>query len=62
MFLDFFSAEPSLDVTCDDDEFRCGVTGTCIPVAWKCDKHMDCQDGSDEASCPVQTCAPNFFS
>ena len=35
---------------CSGDDFACG-DGTCIAASWKCDAIVDCDDGSDEASC-----------
>ena len=35
---------------CHDDEVQC-ADGTCITAAWRCDRHLDCDDGSDELDC-----------
>uniref|UniRef100_A0A8C5MWH1 Transmembrane serine protease 15 n=1 Tax=Leptobrachium leishanense TaxID=445787 RepID=A0A8C5MWH1_9ANUR len=35
---------------CNVTEFHCG-SEECVPVAVVCDKHQDCNDGSDEAQC-----------
>lgn len=39
-------------VVCDSDEFSCD--NGCIPSAFVCDGDLDCYDGKDEATCPVQ--------
>ena len=28
----------------------------CIPISWKCDSDVDCEDGSDEAECEKASC------
>lgn len=34
----------------------------CIPLSWKCDGHVDCENGSDEPStCEQRTCSQNQF-
>jgi len=35
---------------CHDDEFQCR-DGGCVPTSWRCDRHSDCDDGSDEDDC-----------
>lgn len=35
---------------CSEWLFRCN-NGKCIPYWWKCDKVIDCEDGSDEEQC-----------
>lgn len=46
--------------TCTDEEFRCR-SGQCVSLSFVCDSDSDCDDGSDEASCPVPTCGPGSF-
>lgn len=36
--------------SCKENEFECSDT-TCISLSWKCDRHIDCTDGSDEIEC-----------
>lgn len=45
---------------CTDEEFRCS-SGQCVSKSFVCDKDSDCDDGSDESSCPVSTCSPGSF-
>ena len=44
-----------LEVTengCTEDEYRCRVTGVCIPSEWICDGEIDCSvSASDEEKC-----------
>ncbi|KAF3846858.1 hypothetical protein F7725_003936 [Dissostichus mawsoni] len=39
---------------------RCG-SGQCVSSSFVCDDEADCDDGSDEASCPPVTCSPAAF-
>ncbi|EEC19315.1 lipophorin receptor, putative [Ixodes scapularis] len=41
---------------CGEAEFRC-INGGCISIAWRCDKDIDCVDGSDEGGCTAFTSA-----
>lgn len=45
---------------CTDEEFRCR-SGQCVSLSFVCDSDSDCDDGSDEASCPARTCSPGSF-
>uniref|UniRef100_A0A8C4P0F1 Low density lipoprotein receptor a n=1 Tax=Dicentrarchus labrax TaxID=13489 RepID=A0A8C4P0F1_DICLA len=42
------------------NEFRCR-NGQCVSSSFVCDDEADCDDGSDEASCPPVTCSPTSF-
>lgn len=42
------------DNSCSATAFTCW-SGQCIPLRWRCDKHNDCLDGSDELHCPTQS-------
>ena len=39
---------------CPDGELQCG-NGQCLAKALFCDEQVDCQDGSDENACDVDT-------
>ena len=39
------------DRGCKDNEFSCAEDGLCIPEAWRCDHHRDCDSGADEINC-----------
>lgn len=39
--------------SCQADQFRCTVSGSCIPAAQKCDGIVDCPDREDESNCPT---------
>ncbi|XP_060522093.1 prolow-density lipoprotein receptor-related protein 1 isoform X3 [Cylas formicarius] len=42
------SIEPLFQIgSCAPNYFRC-ASGQCIPLAWHCDSHRDCDDGTDE--------------
>lgn len=43
---------PSATTTCDpSNQFRCAASGSCVPLAFKCDREDDCGDNSDEEHC-----------
>lgn len=44
--MDFFS---SFAASCPQSHFTC-TSGKCIPAHWRCDNHVDCDDGSDESA------------
>lgn len=53
-----------LDNTCASSAFTC-ASGQCIPGHWRCDKHNDCFDGTDELHCPTQgpaSCPVTLFT
>lgn len=45
---------------CTSTEFRCR-NGQCMSFSFVCDDEADCDDGSDEASCPPVTCSALSF-
>lgn len=56
---DLFSLSPE-PPTCSPDQFTC-ATGEidCIPMVWRCDGLPECDDQSDEDSCPI--CSASQF-
>ena len=40
-----------LQLDCQNDDFKCINSGTCIRTTKKCDGNNDCPDGSDETGC-----------
>nr|QKO28254.1 vitellogenin receptor [Penaeus vannamei] len=49
-------------VKCNDIQFHCFRSHTCIPSSWKCDLTPDCQDGEDEEDCnQPQACKEKEF-
>uniref|UniRef100_A0A8C9SVV3 Low density lipoprotein receptor a n=1 Tax=Scleropages formosus TaxID=113540 RepID=A0A8C9SVV3_SCLFO len=54
----FFS--PTVPKNCTNSEFRC-TSGQCVSASFVCDEDRDCEDGSDEASCPAATCSSGSF-
>ena len=40
----------SCESKCQDNEFMC-TNGDCIDEVYRCDKHPDCMDSSDEVNC-----------
>ncbi|KAK6618238.1 hypothetical protein RUM44_002689 [Polyplax serrata] len=39
--------------SCSSDGFLCDTT-RCIPLDWKCDGHLDCEDQTDEENCDAR--------
>ncbi|KAG8200378.1 hypothetical protein JTE90_028559 [Oedothorax gibbosus] len=57
-------------VACQVGQFRCAVTGLCLPVGWLCDGEVDCSVGDtndttdeDSATCHKEAhpCPKNYF-
>ncbi|CAB1347775.1 unnamed protein product [Coregonus sp. 'balchen'] len=49
--------------SCDPSiQFRCVASGSCIPLAFKCDHEDDCGDNSDEEHCESHQCGPGEFT
>uniref|UniRef100_A0A8C7S7S0 Low density lipoprotein receptor a n=1 Tax=Oncorhynchus mykiss TaxID=8022 RepID=A0A8C7S7S0_ONCMY len=55
--LSFFPLTPK---HCTDNKFRCS-NNQCVSASFVCDEELDCDDGSDEASCPPTTCSSTSF-
>jgi low density lipoprotein-related protein 2 len=64
---------PTIQRTCNENQFQCSPSisverggssaVTCIPKAWVCDGHIDCDSGLDEQqSCPRINCTSNYFT
>uniref|UniRef100_A0A8C6QUZ8 Low-density lipoprotein receptor-related protein 2 n=1 Tax=Nannospalax galili TaxID=1026970 RepID=A0A8C6QUZ8_NANGA len=47
--------------SCAEDEFTCG-NGRCVREIFRCDRHNDCGDYSDERSCSYPPCQANEFT
>uniref|UniRef100_A0A672QTJ3 EGF-like domain-containing protein n=1 Tax=Sinocyclocheilus grahami TaxID=75366 RepID=A0A672QTJ3_SINGR len=45
---------------CRDGEFSCS-NSQCVSAAFVCDDERDCDDGSDEVSCPPTMCSSSSF-
>ena len=43
---------------CLEDEFTCNDT-VCIPISWRCDGLVDCDDELDETSCDSDKAGQN---
>ncbi|PNI18379.1 CD320 isoform 4, partial [Pan troglodytes] len=39
--------------SCPPTKFQCRTSGLCVPLTWRCDRDLDCSDGSDEEECPA---------
>ena len=49
---DIFPLVFSVERPCGAEEWTCASgKGQCIPMAWVCDEHEDCDDASDEQVC-----------
>uniref|UniRef100_A0A8C7S790 Low density lipoprotein receptor a n=1 Tax=Oncorhynchus mykiss TaxID=8022 RepID=A0A8C7S790_ONCMY len=54
------SVPPTAPKHCTDNKFRCS-NNQCVSASFVCDEELDCDDGSDEASCPPTTCSSTSF-
>uniref|UniRef100_A0A8C7GJR9 Low density lipoprotein receptor a n=1 Tax=Oncorhynchus kisutch TaxID=8019 RepID=A0A8C7GJR9_ONCKI len=54
------SVPPTAPKHCTDNKFHCS-NGQCVSASFVCDEELDCDDGSDEASCPPTTCSSTSF-
>ncbi|XP_064649717.1 low-density lipoprotein receptor-related protein 2-like [Lineus longissimus] len=41
---------------CNSSRFVCNDGKRCLPLAWRCDRQSDCDDGSDEIGCNGTIC------
>ncbi|KAH7723788.1 low-density lipoprotein receptor-related protein 1 [Aphelenchoides avenae] len=46
------------ELKCTVDQFACADRSKCVPLRFHCDGHIDCEDASDERSCP-KVATPN---
>ncbi|KAJ8397179.1 hypothetical protein AAFF_G00440130 [Aldrovandia affinis] len=54
---------PPATTSCDPAvQFRCLVSGSCIPLAFRCDHEDDCGDNSDEEHCESHQCGQGEFT
>ncbi|EAW68936.1 CD320 molecule [Homo sapiens] len=42
--------------SCPPTKFQCRTSGLCVPLTWRCDRDLDCSDGSDEEECRIEPC------
>ncbi|XP_077974467.1 prolow-density lipoprotein receptor-related protein 1-like isoform X1 [Styela clava] len=58
-------SDAKIDTQCTDQQFTC-LRGSkkCILSKWRCDRDLDCEDGSDERGCgsDLASCKPHEFS
>ncbi len=41
----------SRQLNCTNHQFKCQSSAFCINILWRCDREVDCPDGSDELYC-----------